>query len=168
MAVRVTLDRGSCGVSWADLKPSSTTGRVISVDLGGFAPPKIEETGLGFANGLAGFYVAETRGARLRHSLDLPIDLPGGPDNLNWDPFGGLIAALHPSLYRLAAYRYGYHDTAPSRIVRVDLDRTVEVLFDDPGGKLFSGASAAVLADGILAAGSIRDAGLLVCRKGIS
>jgi sugar lactone lactonase YvrE len=165
LAMRVTLDRESCGVSWADLKPSSTTGRVISVDLGGVSAPKIEETGLAFANGIAGLYVAETRGSRLRHRLDRPVDLPGGPDNLTWDPFGGLIAALHPSLYRLAAYRYGYQDTAPSRIVRVDLDRAVEVLFDDTGGKVFSGASVGVLAGGTLAAGSMRDAGLLVCRK---
>jgi hypothetical protein len=168
MELRVTLDRESCGLSWADLKPGSMTGRVISVGLGGAATPKIEETGLAFANGIAGLYVAETRGSRLHHRLDRPVELPGGPDNLTWDPFGGLIAALHPSLYRLAAYRYGYHDTAPSRIVRVDLDRIVEVLFDDPGGKVFSGASVAVLADDILVAGSMRDAGLLVCRKGIS
>jgi hypothetical protein len=168
MEMRVTLDRGSCGVSWEDLKPSSTTGRVISVGLGGVAPPKIEQTGLAFANGIAGLYVAETRGSRLRHSLDRAVELPGGPDNLTWDPLGGLIAALHPSLYRLAAYRYGYHDAAPSRIVRVDLDRSVEVLFDDTGGEVFSGASVAVLADGVLVAGSMRDAGVLVCRKSTS
>jgi hypothetical protein len=168
MAVRVTLDRESCGISWADLKPGSTTGRVISVNLGGLAPPQIETTGLSFANGIAGFHVAETRASRLWHQLDQPIALPGGPDNLNWDPLGGLITALHPNLYRLAAYRYGFHDTAPSRIVRIGPDRAVEVLFDDPGGTLLSGATAAVLANGILAAGSVRDAGLLVCRKGMA
>ncbi len=168
MALRVTLDRGDCGLSWADLKPGSTTGRVISVDLGGLAPPKIEQTGLAFANGIAGLYVAETRGWRLHHRLDRPVELPGGPDNLTWDGFGGLIAALHPSLFRLAAYRYGYHDTAPSRIVRVDLDRIVEVLFDDPAGEVFSGASVAVLSGGMLVAGSMRDAGLVVCGEGPS
>ena len=72
---------------------------------------------------------------------------------------------MHPSLYRLAAYRHGYFDTAPSRIVRVDLDRKVEVLFDDPAGEVFSGASVAVMSGGTLVAGSMRDAGLLVCRK---
>ena len=165
MNLRVTLDRGECGLSWADLKPSSTTGRVISVNLGGLAPPKLEQTGLAFANGIAGLYVAETRASRLYHRLDRPVDLPGGPDNLTWDGLGGLIAALHPSLFRLAAYRYGYHDTAPTRIVRIDLDRNVEVLFDDPAGEVFSGASVAVLSGGVLVAGSMRDAGLLVCRK---
>jgi len=168
MQMRVTLDRGSCGVAWADLKSGSTTGRVIFVDLGDISTPTIEQTGLAFANGIAGLYVAETRGSRLHHRLDRPVELPGGPDNLTWDPLGGLIAALHPSLYRVAAYRYGYFDTAPSRIVRVDLDRTIEVLFDDPGGEVFSGASVAVFAGGVLVAGSIRDAGLLVCRKEIS
>jgi len=165
MELRVTLDRSDCGLSWADLKPGSTTGRVISVNLGGLAPPKVEQTGLAFANGIAGLYVAETRASRLYHRLDRPVELPGGPDNLTWDGLGGLIAALHPSLFRLAAYRYGYHDTAPSRIVRVDLDRNVEVLFDDPAGEVFSGASVAVLSGGVLVAGSMRDAGLLVCRK---
>ena len=166
MALRVTLDRGDCGLAWADLKPGSTTGRVVSVDLGGMAPPKVEQTGLAFANGIAGLYVAETRGWRLHHRLDRPLELPGGPDNLTWDGLGGLIAALHPSLFRLAAYRHGYHDTAPSRIVRVDLERNVEVLFDDPAGEVFSGASVAVLSGSVLVAGSMRDAGVLVCRAG--
>lgn len=165
--MRVTLDRGSCGVSWADLKPSSTSGRVISVGVGGYAKPKVEESGLAFANGIAGLYVAETRLSRLHHRLDRSLELPGGPDNLTWDPSGGLIAALHPNLYRMAAYRHGYHDTAPSRIVRIDLDRNVEVLFDDTAGKVFSGASAAVFVEGVLVAGSMRDAGLLVCREGM-
>jgi hypothetical protein len=168
MALRVTLDRGDCGLAWADLKPGATTGRVISVNLAGLAPPKVEQTGLAFANGIAGLYVAETRGWRLHHLLDRAVEVPGGPDNLNWDGLGGLIAALHPSLFRLAAYRYGYHDTAPTRIVRVDLDRNVEVLFDDPAGQVFSGASVAVLAGGVLVAGSMRDAGVLVCQAGAS
>ena len=168
MTVQVTLDRGDCGLSWADWKPGSATGRVVSVDLGGLASPKIEQTGLAFANGIAGLYVAETRAARLHHRMDLPLALPGGPDNLTWDGLGGLIAALHPSLFRIAAYRYGYQDRAPSRIVRVELDRKIEVLFDEPAGALFSGASVAVLAGGVLVAGSMRDAGLLVCAKGAS
>jgi len=84
----------------------------------------------------------------------------------HWDNSGGLIAAIHPRLFRLAAYLFGYRDNAPTRIVRVSLDRSVEVLFDDPGGELFSGASAAVMSEGVLVAGSIRDAGLLVCQKG--
>ncbi len=136
-------------------------------------PPNIEQTGLAFANGIAGLYVAETRGWRLHHRLDRPVEVPGGPDNLTWDGLGGLIAALHPSLYRIAAYRYGYLDTAPSRVVRVDLDRKVEVLFDDTGGEVFSGASVAVLAarglsGSVLVAGSMRDAGVLVCQAGAS
>jgi len=165
MTLRVTLDRGDCGLAWADLKPGSTTGRVISVDLDSLAAPKIEQSGLEFANGIAGLYVSETRASRLRHRLDLPLEVPGGPDNLTWDGLGGLIAALHPSVYRLAAYRYGYQDTSPTRIVRVDLDRNVEVLLDDPSGDLFSGATVAVLSRGVLVAGSVLDSGVLVCVK---
>lgn len=166
MAVRVTLDRAACGLSWADLRPGSTTGRVISVDLAGTAPPKVEMRGLAFASGIAGLWVAETRAWRLRHRLDRPLPLPGGPDNLTWSPDGGLIAALDPSLPRIVAYRLGYRDNAPSRIVRVGENRRVEVLFDDPEGQRFSGASVAVLAGGVLVAGSAIDAGLLLCRKG--
>jgi hypothetical protein len=168
MNLRVTLDRGDCGIAWDDLKPDTTSGRVISVNLASIAPPKTEETGLAFANGIAGMYVAETRAWRLRHRLDRPLEMPGGPDNLNWDRLGGLIVALHPSLFWLAAYRFGYQDTAPSRIVRVGLDRRIEVLFDDTSGEVFSGASSAVLSGGVLVAGSMRDAGVLVCRKGVS
>lgn len=164
--VRVTLDRGDCGVSWADLRPGARTGRLVTLDLAGAAPPELEMAGLAFANGVAGLWVAETRAARLAHLLDRPVDLPGGPDNLTWDDAGGLVAALHPSLPRIAAYRGGFWDRAPSRIVRLGPGRGVEVLFDDPGGALFSGATVAVLHRGVLVAGSVLDAGVMLCRKG--
>ncbi len=163
--LRVTLDRGDCGIAWADLRPGSTTGRVVALDPAGTGPPRVEVSGLAFANGIAGLWVAETRAFRLHHRLDRPMELPGGPDNLTYDPLGGLIVAVHPSIPRLAAYRHGWRDNAPSRLVRVDLDRTIEVLFDDPSGALFSGASVGVLAEGVLIVGSVLDAGLLVCRK---
>lgn len=165
-ALRVTLDRAACGAAWADLSPGATTGRVIALDLATSAPPRTELGGLAFANGIAGLWVAETRGWRLHHLLDRPVALPGGPDNLTWDGAGGLVAALHPSTARIAAYLHGYRDNAPSRIVRVAPDRGVEVLYDDPDGTLFSGATVAVLRSDLLVAGSAIDAGLLVCRMG--
>lgn len=165
-ALRVTLDRAACGAAWADLRPGAATGRVIALDLATPAPPRTELGGLAFANGIAGLWVAETRGWRLLHLLDRPVALPGGPDNLTWDGNGGLVTALHPSTARIAAYLHGYRDNAPSRIVRVAPDRSVEVLFDDPGGALFSGATVAVLRGDLLVAGSAIDAGLLVCRMG--
>lgn len=165
MALNVTLDRADCGPAWADLRPGATTGRVVSVDLAGAAAPEVEVSGLAFANGIAGLWVAETRASRLRHLLDRAVALPGGPDNLTWDMQGGLVAALHPSLVRIATYLFGYLDTAPTRIVRVARDRSVEVLFDDSAGEVFSGATVAVLRNGVLVAGSAVDAGLMVCRK---
>lgn len=164
--LRVTLDRADCGLSWADLRPGATTGRVVSVDLAGTAAPKVEVRGLSFANGIAGLWIAETRASRLYHQLGETVPVPGGPDNLTWDGQGGLVAALHPSLMRTAAYRFGYRDSAPSRIVRVAPDHRVEVLFDDPSGDVFSGASVGILRDGTLVAGSAIDAGVMVCRKG--
>lgn len=166
LTLRLTLDRGACGISWADLRPGATTGRVIELDLAGTAPPVVEATGLSFANGITGLWVAETRAERLHHLLDRPLGLPGGPDNLTWDETGGLVAALHPSMIQIAAYLAGYAGSAPTRIVRIAPDRRVEVLLDDPDGVLFSGASVGVLRDGVLVAGSVRDAGVLVCRKG--
>ncbi len=163
--VRITLDRGECGIAWDDLKPSSTSGRVIAMDLARFEPAELEISGLAFANGIAGMYVAETRASRLTHRLDNPVALPGGPDNLTFDPFGNLIVAVHPSMMRVAAYRHGYRDNAPSRIVRIGQDRQFEVLFDDPLGEVFPGASVAIFSDGMLLAGSIRDQGVLLCRE---
>jgi len=37
---------------------------------------------------------------------------------------------------------------------------------DDPGGALFSAATVAVMAGGRLVAGSVRDAGLMICGAG--
>ena len=163
--LRVTLDRASCGAAWADLRPGATTGRVITVDPSGAEPARVEVAGLSFANGIAGLWVAETRAARLRNMLDRALPLPGGPDNLTWGPEGGLVVALHPSMIQVAAYLGGYSGAAPTRIVRVAPDRSIEVLFDDPDGALFSAATVAVLAGGVLVAGSAADAGVLVCGR---
>ena len=162
----VTLDRADCGISWADLRPGATTGRVISVDLASADPPVTEMSDLSFANGIAGLWVAETRASRLHHQLDRPVTLPGGPDNLTWDDTGGLVTAVHPSMMQIAAYLFGYSDSAPTRILRIAPDRSVEVLFDDPGGDTLSGATVGILWNGILVAGSAVDAGVMVCRKG--
>ncbi len=164
--MRVTLDRGHCGVAWADLRPGATTGRVIAFDLAGVDPPRVEARGLSFANGIAGLWVAETRAARLHNLLDRPVTLPGGPDNLTWGPEGELVVALHPSKVQIAAYLHGLSGAAPTRIVGVTSDRRVEVLLDDPSGDLFSGATVAVLRAGVLGAGSAVDAGVLLCRQG--
>jgi len=93
------------------------------------------------------------------------IKLPGGPDNLTRTEDGALIAAIHPNLLRLGLQRKLGIGRAGSRIVRIDPDRgTVVTLFDDPKATLFSAATAAVEAEGLLIAGSVVDRGLLVCR----
>ncbi|MEM0943564.1 MAG: hypothetical protein AAGI70_06405 [Pseudomonadota bacterium] len=127
-------------------------------------------TDLAHANGIAvgpgGFVVAETRAARLRFADGTRLALPGGPDNLSPTP-GGVIAALHPSLIRLALYRFGWAPRAPSRIVAIDFaTQAVEILFDDSAGAVFSGATVAVLSEGRLVLGSVRDTGLLICEGG--
>lgn len=93
------------------------------------------------------------------------IELPGGPDNLTLAADGGVVAAVHPSMLRIALSRRLGIGKAPSRIVKVDPGaRAVSILFDDPTGKVFSAATVGVERDGALVAGSVTDEGLLVCK----
>ncbi|MEP3264962.1 MAG: hypothetical protein ABJM86_02745 [Hyphomicrobiales bacterium] len=112
--------------------------------------------------------IAETRANRISYhpktSARDTVDLPGSPDNLTiWRP-GIILAALHPSLVRLALYRYKWPSfaLAPSRVVKVS-GTQVLTLFDDPTGEKFSAASVAVQTAGKLVLGSVGDSGLLVC-----
>ncbi len=131
---------------------------------------------VGFANGLLvaddELIVAATREKKLRRYAraaptfveETPLQLPGAPDNLTLSKDGEIVAALHPSLIRLAFQRKLGFGRAGSRIVRIDPaagDSTI--LFDDPKGALFSAATAAVETDRGLIAGSVVDEGLIVC-----
>lgn len=132
----------------------------------------------GFANGLArtsegDIVMAATReGALIVFSERAGaieetgrIELPGGPDNLSLAHDGGVVAAIHPSLWRLALNRKLGIGRSPSRIVKTDPEtREIEILFDDPSGKLFSAATAAIETKYGMIAGSVTDEGLLVCR----
>ena len=159
--VLVTLDRAACGFSLADMLPAAT-GRVARFPFSD-AGPQIVATGLSFPNGILPDLVAETRANRITGPGGVGLTLPGGPDNLNRDG-EGITAALHPSMIRLALYRYGLIWFAPSRIVRVRPGHPgIDVLYDDPEGDLFSAATSAVLVGDLLIAGSVRDSGLLVC-----
>lgn len=159
-------DRADCTASWRDLVLGSETGSIVTVGARG---ARELADGLAFANGLdldrGRIVVAETRGERLTDAASgESVELPGGPDNLTPGPRGSLIAALHPDLFDYWLYTLGYVDRAPSRIVAVTPEtERVEVLFDDPLGELFSGASVAIWHEGALIAGSAYDAGLLVC-----
>ncbi len=133
-----------------------------------------------FANGVAHLDDGEIAMAATRESAVLllapsgdgfgeraRIALPGRPDNLTVSADGAIVAALHPSLSKLASARKFGLGKAPSRIVRADAaGGDVEILFDDPEGDLFGAATAAVETGQGLVAGSVIDEGLLVCRKG--
>lgn len=187
--VVVTLDRRDCpGRSLRDaLVPDG--GRLLALTHGAAGDIRFLQEGLVFPNGLlvasedttaqtasAGadaargssldLIVAETRARRLRGPGDRIWPLPGAPDNLTRDPGGGIVAALHSSLLRLAPYRFGWAETAPGRVVRVDATTgAVSVLFDDPRGDVFPAATVAVSTGDLLVAGSVRAPGLLVCRE---
>lgn len=95
------------------------------------------------------------------------IKLPGGPDNLTISEDGNIIAALHPSLLKMGLHRKMNIGRAPSRIVKIDPDLgTVDILYDDPSGALFTAATVGVEWGKNLILGSVTDDGLLVCRKG--
>jgi len=110
--------------------------------------------------------VAETRANQLRYFPKTDrrdvVKLDGSPDNLNVGKPGIIQVAVHPSLFKLALYRYGWTSYAPSRIQKVT-GTQVLTLFDDPSGRLYSAASIAVQTAGKLVLGSVGDEGLLVC-----
>ncbi|WP_428409534.1 hypothetical protein [Hyphococcus sp.] len=133
-----------------------------------------------FANGVArldngGIAMAATRESAILllepaedgFSERARILLPGRPDNLTVSADGTIVAALHPSLSKLASARKLGFGRAPSRIVKaLPESGAIEILFDDPEGDVFSAATAAVETEQGLVAGSVVDEGLLVCRKG--
>ncbi|MEP1443291.1 MAG: hypothetical protein ABJK39_09810 [Hyphomicrobiales bacterium] len=110
--------------------------------------------------------VAETRANQLRYFPKTDrrdvVKLDGSPDNLNVGKPGIIQVAVHPSLIKLALYRYGWTSYAPSRIQKVT-GTQVLTLFDDPSGRTYSAASIAVQTAGKLVLGSVGDEGLLVC-----
>lgn len=170
----VTLDRADCpGLSARDALFPAGRGRLVAVALEGgrLGPIAPERDGLTHPNGvlaarIAGqerIVVAETRAGRLAWPGG-SVPTPGAPDNLTGGPAGGIVAALHPSLFRLALYRYGWTGRAPSRAARIHpATGATEILFDDPRGRWFSAATVAVLTGRRLILGSVRDAGLLIC-----
>ncbi len=131
-----------------------------------------------FANGLAQTLSGEVVVAATRENAliflteqsgaleeNARIKTPGGPDNLTIADDGGVIAAVHPSMVRLALNRKLGIGKAPSRIVKADPKTgALKILFDDRSGKLFSAATVAVQTPDGLVAGSVTDEGLLVCR----
>lgn len=165
----VTIDRGSCpGFSVFDMV-NPARGRAVAVvpeGAGALIDPAVE--GLAHPNGVhvtdAGPVIAETRGGRLRLPDGRSVGLPGGPDNLTGAPDGRIVAALHPSLLRLALHRHGWAGAAPSRVVAADpATGAVEILLDDPEGRVIPGATVAHLEGGRLVIGAAVAPGIAVC-----
>ncbi|MEM7059810.1 MAG: hypothetical protein AAF557_19665 [Pseudomonadota bacterium] len=163
--LRISMDRADCGPSIRDLAPWSRSGKVLSTDGG---PIWVEQVGLSFPNGISGKYVAETRAKRISSAYGRALEVPGGPDNLTQTFYGDIVAALHPNLFLTGLGLGGWWDNIPTRIVRVEpKNGGVEVLFDDPSGRVYSGATVAILTGDQLIAGSAIDHGLLVCGDGL-
>ncbi|MEM8791185.1 MAG: hypothetical protein AAGE80_06180 [Pseudomonadota bacterium] len=168
--VVVSIDRRSCSLDMGDLLGVIPTGSLEFFVPGDGETPFVMG-GRNFPNGIADLWIAETRASRISTPMLRPggtgvtsIKLPGGPDNISMVNRRTALVAVHPSLLKLGAYRYGWFSKAPSRVVQADLaNGSTTVLFDDPTGEVFSGATVAVKADDQLVIGSVIDSGLLVC-----
>lgn len=123
--------------------------------------------GIVFANGIAidgtrgRLYVAATRSKKIHaYTWDAgdpakalthfdPIDLPGCPDNLEWDEDGHLWIGADPSFVQLALYVAGVYPTAPSQALRVTFDPgekpLVEEVWRDDTGEMISASSVAAV-----------------------
>ena len=168
-AVRVTLDRGIC---LGDGHPAVGGPAIAHVSIDGAVTTL--PSPMAFPNGIAQIgedvWIASTlksQVAQLQGSRR--VKMPGAPDNLTQDASGRLIIALHPQIWRFALHRLGWPGfaKAPSRIVRYDPRRgSMAILFDDPDGRIFSGATFGLMAEGKLVLGAIREPGVLVCAQG--
>ena len=187
----VTRDHGACeglGVTVEDVF-GLARGKLLHIATEPTKP--YEETisvvaeNLAFPNGIAvdrakgWVYVATTRDQSIKiyaaNALtdgkitepESRIALPASPDNLTLTATGELIVAAHPSLLRLGFYRnqwFGVTD-APSQIYSVNATtKEIALLFDDPSGLMISAATVAAQSENYLTAGSVADAGLLVCK----
>lgn len=123
--------------------------------------------GIAFANGIAldpargRLYVAATRSKKIHaYAWDAsdpakeltdfdPIDLPGCPDNLEWDEEGHLWIGADPSFVKLALYVADMSPTAPSLVLRLRFDGgqppRVEEVWRDDTGELISASSVAAV-----------------------
>lgn len=170
----VSFDHGECGwrAGLEDMFRLKRSG-VAAAD------GEVLFAGAAFANGLARTHDGHLALAATRENAVLlmrskaeglvetgRIDLPGGPDNLTLADDGGVVAAVHPSMFRIFLDRRHGIGRAPSRIVKAYPDSgSVELLFDDPSGRVFAAATVAAQIGDYLVAGSVTDEGLLVCSK---
>lgn len=161
----VTRDRANCGLNVMDALPFYPTGLLLVVTPDGAVRATEERFYLpnGIVMGPTGLpVIAEMRAERLTGDVERPM--PGGPDNMTTDATGGIVAAVHPGLWRLFFYLNGFSFYSPSRVVRVDPSSgALEVLLDDPGGDLLSAVSVGLLEEETLYLGSTVDDGIGVC-----
>ncbi|HRD68060.1 MAG TPA: PHB depolymerase family esterase [Candidatus Competibacter sp.] len=138
--------------------------------------------GIAFANSIAldpacgRLYVAATRSKKIhayvwdasnpaKELTDfVSIDLPGCPDNLEWDKEGHLWISTDPSFVRLALYAAGMSSTAPSLVLRLCFDGEksprIEKVWRDETGAIISASSVAATASAMAFSGTASGGGL--------
>jgi hypothetical protein len=137
--------------------------------------------GIAFANGIAAdaraVYVAATRARALHvyaHDGEEPITvsgkpartvrLSGAPDNLSWGSDGRLYIAVHDSVLRFAAFRFGWRKDSPGSVLVYDPKREPETaarLFNLAG--TLDGPTVALEVRGLVVAGAAFGTGLALC-----
>ena len=184
----VTADHGACGQLGRLFEDvlGLANGELVRIDNPTVDPKvRVVVDGLAYPNGVAvahkhdRVYVAETRGRRiavfnrteLSRAHKMPVvtrvELSGGPDNLNMDHEGRVLAATHVSLWRFALARYGWFGIshAPSRILAYTpkTGSTINLLAPRDMEQI-AAATSAVVVPGALIVSSVIDDALLICR----
>ncbi len=136
---------------------------------------------IAFANGIAAdaraVYVAATRARALHvyaHDGEEPITvsgkplrtvrLAGAPDNLSWGSDGRLYIAVHDSVLRFAAFRFGWRKDSPGSVLVYDPKRDEKAaprLFSLAG--TLDGPTVALEVHGLVVAGAAFGVGLALC-----
>lgn len=164
----ITRDRAQCGLSIIDSIPFYPTGVLLSLAPDGSLRAGEERYYLpnGIVMGPSDVpIIAETRAERLTGDVELPI--PGGPDGMTVDDRGGIVIAVHPSLWQVYLYLNGFAFSSPSRVVRYSQETgALEVLFEDPSGRVLSAVGIGLLEEDRLYLGSLVEDGIAICEPG--
>lgn len=97
-------------------------------------------------------------------TLSSSLDVGTGIDNIELDESGNLWIGAHPNLLAFTAYAVGKKEMAPSELIRIDLDGSVESFFENDGS-LFSATSVVAPYKDLLFVGTVMDDELVVIKK---
>lgn len=92
------------------------------------------------------------------------LDVASGIDNIELDEDGNLWIGSHPNLMAFSTYAAGKKETAPSEIIKVSDDETIESLYVNDGAVVAASSVVAPYKD-LLYVGTVMDNKVLVLKK---